>query len=396
MAWQFKVVALGLPVALVACTNEPTTSVVNKEAASLVPDIAALRDAYTFAQLRDPEGKILTLLVTGFDKDTVRAVDLTPLGAPRDADVFDVLSALKAGVMQKAAADPKLSSSYLIDQLLPAAGGGQRHVATGTNFPEHAKEAEIEGVFNFPKFGSATPARTSVVLKPGALLDYEVEICARFDRDIRTVSDFDEARKAFFLCGDFTDRAELIRLVDPENIGSGQGFSDAKSGNDFFPTGPFLVVPRDWRSFVDSERITTHVNSDLRQDARGHEMTLDFRGIVEKALTDGGGGKYTYQGSSIPLLAGGVIQRGASVMSGTSEGVVFKPPRAWDYIAGGARYIFTGPMFRGKSPQRVLIEGFIEKERRAGRYLKGGDMITHASSSMGDVIIRVEPAKAEK
>jgi 2-keto-4-pentenoate hydratase/2-oxohepta-3-ene-1,7-dioic acid hydratase in catechol pathway len=383
---------MALPLVLVACSDEPTTSVVNKEAVALEPGIAALRDAYTFAQVHDPGGKVATLLVIGFNKDTARAINLTPFGGPLDADVFDVLSALGPEVLEKAAADPRASRAYAVDRLLPAAGVEQRHVATGTNFPEHAKEAEIEGVFNFPKFGPATPPRTTVALKPEVLLDYEVEICARFDRDIRTMADFDAAKKAFFLCGDFTDRAQLMRLVDPENIGSGQGFSDAKSGTDFFPTGPFLVVPRDWQSFVRSERMTTLVNGDLRQDARGREMTLDFRGIVEKALTNGGGGKYTYKGSSIPLLAGGVIKRGAAVMSGTSEGVLFKPPRAWDYIAGGARYIFTGPMFRGKSPQRVMIEGFIEKERRSGRYLKVSDTITHASSSMGNVVIQVAPS----
>jgi 2-keto-4-pentenoate hydratase/2-oxohepta-3-ene-1,7-dioic acid hydratase in catechol pathway len=101
-----------------------------------------------------------------------------------------------------------------IKDLLPAAGGGVRHLATGTNFREHAKEAGIDTVFNFPKFGPATPARSTVKLRPGALLDYEVEICARFDRDIRSLADFDAARKGFFLCGDFTDRARLLRLID--------------------------------------------------------------------------------------------------------------------------------------------------------------------------------------
>jgi 2-keto-4-pentenoate hydratase/2-oxohepta-3-ene-1,7-dioic acid hydratase in catechol pathway len=137
--------------------------------------------------------------------------------------------------------------------------------------------------------------------------------------------------------------------------------------------------------------MATQVNREVRQDARGSEMILDFRGIVGKALTDGGGGSYTYGGSSVPLLAGATVSRGAAVMSGTSAGVIFMPPRARDYFAGGARYIFTGPMFRGDSAQRVMLERFIEKERRAGRYLKAGDVVRHSASSMGDLTVRVVP-----
>ncbi|MGK2911703.1 MAG: fumarylacetoacetate hydrolase family protein [Sphingobium sp.] len=379
---------------LLACGEGPTANVVSREAKPLIPSIAAPTAAYTFAQARNQGGRITTLLVTSFGKNTIQAVDLTDFGAPLDADIFDVMSILGEPGLQQAGVAMQDRRNYPIEGLVSAAGLGRRHVATGTNFREHAKEAEIDEVFNFPKFGPATPARTTVAMKPGALLDYEVEICARFDRDIKTVSDFDAARKGFFLCGDFTDRARLLQLVNPSDVGSGQGFSDAKSGTDFFPTGPLLVVPRDWQAFVKSERMTTQVNQQVRQDARGAEMILNFREIVQKALTNGGGGKYTFRGVPVPLLTGGRIERGAAVMSGTSEGVIFMPPRVRDYVAGGARYIFTGPMFRGRSAQRTMIDAFIEKERRSGRYLKVGDNVLHSSSSMGDVAIRVEPTSA--
>jgi 2-keto-4-pentenoate hydratase/2-oxohepta-3-ene-1,7-dioic acid hydratase in catechol pathway len=388
MAFMPRIAVIALSLSLVACGDGPSANAVSLEATPLVLALAEPRVAFTFAQVRNSTGHVATLLVTKFNQETVQATDLTSLGAPLDADPFDVMSKLGPSGLEAALQAPAYRS-YAITDLLPAAGDGRRHVATGTNFREHAKEAEIDEVFNFPKFGPATPARTSVMLKPGALLDYEVEICARFDRDIRSVGDFDAARKGFFLCGDFTDRARLLRLVNPQDVGSGEGFSDAKSAKDFFPTGPFLVVPRDWRSFVRSERMTTQVNREVRQDARGGEMILDFRGIVQKAVTNGGGGTYTYRRSRIPLLTNGRIVRGAAVMSGTSEGVIFMPPRAKDFIAGGARYIATGPMLRGDSAYRALIEGFIEKEQHSGRYLRSGDVVTHGSSSMGDVVVRV-------
>jgi 2-keto-4-pentenoate hydratase/2-oxohepta-3-ene-1,7-dioic acid hydratase in catechol pathway len=382
-----KAAMTALALSVVACGDRPAANPVSREAEPLVANVAA-RTAFTFAQTRDAGGHVATLLVTGLGRDLVQAIDLTRSGAPLDADVFDVMSRLGSAGLERAFKAGG-QRDYAVGSLLPAGGAGRRHVATGTNFREHAEEAGIEEVFNFPKFGPATPARTSVMLKAGALLDYEVEICARFDRDIATVADFDAARKGFFLCGDFTDRARLMRMVDPRNVASGRGFSDAKSGRDFFPTGPFLVVPRDWKSFIAGQRMTTEVNREVRQDARGAEMILDFRGIVAKALTNGGGGSYTYRGSPVPLLAGGKIARGATVMSGTSEGVVFMPPRARDFLAGGTRYIFTGPMLRGESAQRVMIERFIDKQRAGGRYLKVGDVVSHRSSTMGDLTVRV-------
>lgn len=394
MSMTSRIAAIMFPFSLLACSESPKANVVTPEATPLVPSVADPAVALTFAQTRDATGHIMTLLVTNLGREMIQAVDLTELGVPLDADVFDVVSRLGTTTLQEAAIRVDRRRRYRIAALLPAAGDGRRHVATGTNFREHAKEAGIDGVFNFPKFGSATSARTTVGRRPKDLLDYEVEICTRFDRDVRSVADFDAARKGFFLCGDFTDRAQLLRLVNTKDIGSGQGFSDAKSRADFFPTGPFLVIPLDWQAFVKAERITTHVNQEVRQDARGGEMILEFRAIVRKALTNGGGGRYTFRGSSVPLLPGGGIPRGTSVMSGTSAGVIFKPPGARDYFAGVARYILTGAMLRSESAQRVAIETFIEKEQRSGRYLRSGDVVIHRSSSMGDLEIRVVPARS--
>ena len=84
------------------------------------------------------------------------------------------------------------------------------------------------------------PVRSRVDSKPDVLLDYEVELCMRFDRTISSPEDFDAAVKGLFLCGDFTDRGKLIRLVDPDNLDSGRGFSDGKSRVDFYPSGALL------------------------------------------------------------------------------------------------------------------------------------------------------------
>src|SRR5690606_5250566 len=132
--------------------------------------------------------------------------------------------------------------------------------------------------------------------------DYEVEICVRFDRPIGSLEDFDAAMKGFFVCGDFSDRAMLVERIDRSNVASGIGFSDAKSGPDFFPTGPVLVIPHDWAGFVDAERMITQVNGQMRQDARGHEMILDFRELTAKALNDRMIPRYVHQGRNVTLF----------------------------------------------------------------------------------------------
>nr|WP_246563391.1 fumarylacetoacetate hydrolase family protein [Bradyrhizobium liaoningense] len=264
-----------------------------------------------------------------------------------------------------------------------------RHLATGTNFPAHASETGSPGVFNFPKFGMPTPPRSSLVVRAGTLMDYEVEICVRFDRDIRTMVDFETARKGFFLCGDFTDRALLVRLIDPNNIASGRGFSDSKSGPGYFPSGPFLVIPRDWRDFVRNERIVTRVNGEVRQDARGGGMILDFEALVAKAIAGGGEGRYTYLGKSVPLIENGIIPRGASVMSGTSEGVIFMPPMREDIVGGIIDHVLLGRFLSGRPLFFSIGNRFIRNELMAGRYLKINDRLEHASSTMGGLSVEL-------
>lgn len=365
------------------------------EAEPLTPALAPIDSALTLAQVRAEDGRVDTLLVTGMNGDTVQAVVLGKLGASRDVDVFAAVTMLgknaliTAAAAATAAADDAPRESFRISELLPAGGVALRHVASGTNFPEHAEEADSDAVFNFPKFGPATPARTSVALHPGVLLDYEVEICVRFDRDIRNIADFDAALKGFFLCGDFTDRATLLRLVDADDFDSGSGFSDAKSGPDFFPTGPFIVIPQDWRSFVAAERIMTRVDGVVTQDARGGEMTLDFRELTGKVLGDATSDRFLYRGERHRLVEGQMIPRGAVLMSGTAEGVIFMAPTPWQIVKGGAFHVLTGAFLSDRTGYETVIEGFIEGELQSGRYLQAGERVGYRSSRLGTIEIEV-------
>jgi 2-keto-4-pentenoate hydratase/2-oxohepta-3-ene-1,7-dioic acid hydratase in catechol pathway len=383
-------IAIALGFGLFAeCGDDPRGNIASFEDQPLQAGLADPSEALTVAMVDDPGTGPKAVLVVAMRGETLVGVDLSELGATAGLGPFAALASLERQVLLASFTDSALHRDYAFADLLPAGGTASINVATGTNFPEHAEEASSTGVFNFPKFGPATPARTTVVHQAGSLLDYEVELCVRFDRDIKTLEDFDAAMKGFFLCGDFTDRAALIRLIDPDNLDSGRGFSDGKSGPDFYPSGPFLVIPNDWRSFIASERMTTEINGVMRQDARGGEMTLDFRELAARALAEPRTRRFLYRGEYHDLMPQGYFTAGMSLMSGTSEGVIFTPPTACDIRAGIGEYLFGGHLLEGQAPMPVLIDTFIAREIASGHFLQPGDELRYNSSRLGNITVEV-------
>lgn len=370
------------------CFEAAAANLASLENEPLVPTLSDPEVALTFAEVLGTHGEKVPLLVTGFSGNDVYGIDLRQLGVPDGMDPFGAYDFIGRDGLIAAFGEASGVKRYSKSGLLPSGGDHDQHVASGTNFPEHAEETDSTLVFNFPKFGTATPSVTDFHQSPVELLDYEVEICVRFDRDVRTVEDFDRALKGFFLCGDFSDRATLARLIDPDNFDSGSGFSDAKSGPEFFPTGPFLVIPADWRTFANDERMTTYVNGEIRQDARGGEMTLDFRELTNKALLDTEP-RFVYQEQQHKLLPGDMVKRGATVMSGTSEGVIFTPPTRCDISAGIWAHILGGGFLAGKPARATVVETFIDREEASGHYLQPGDKVEYSSSRLGTVTIDI-------
>lgn len=368
---------------------DPEYNPASFEDAPLVEAIAPLEEAITFAQYANDTGSVRTLLVLAIEDDSITGMDLQELGATNTSDPFEALASVKAlpQSVEQSRAYPVISLT--MDRLLPTGSIGSRHIGTGTNFPEHAEEANSSSVFVFPKFGKATPARTNVRQTPGVLLDYEVEFCMRFDRDIASVDDFDAAVKGVFLCGDFTNRNALVDLADPDNLDSGSGFSDAKSGPDYFPTGPFLVIPHDWESFVADVRMTTSLNNEPRQDARGAEMTLNFRELVAKSLSDMSEQRFLYRTGREFLAKEGKIDKDMTIMSGTSEGVIFTGPTRGDIIEAILSYLLTGGPFAHESFLKSAKSTFIENERKSGHFLEPGDTVRHGSNYLGNIEIKV-------
>ncbi|MEO1041641.1 MAG: fumarylacetoacetate hydrolase family protein [Pseudomonadota bacterium] len=372
-----------------ATSDDPKFNPASFEDAPFAQSIASPDVATTLAQYRAGDGTVVTLLVERQEGDHVIGIDLSDLGAASLVDPFAVLASLDESQLRDAMMGPFDRQTVKIADLLPTGSLGSRHLGIGTNFPEHAEESNSSSVFNFPKFGTATPARTTVSAAKGGLLDYEVELCMRFDRAIATLDDFDAAVKGVFLCADFTDRIAILELADPDNLDSGYGFSDAKSGPGFFPTGPFLVIPYDWSAFIDETRMMTHHNGVARQDARGEEMTLDFRQLTEKVLADMEEPRFFYDGAFYKLAPSGQIDQDMTLMSGTSEGVIFTAPARHDYIEMALAYAMAGGPWSDKDLMDIAIPVFVENEVASGHFLQPGDTVRYQASNLGDIVVEI-------
>lgn len=375
--------------ALWITSPDPLGNRASLESQRLAASLAPRDQATTLAQVRREDGMVATLWVVAISGDSLDAVDVSAATGSTDHNPLRVWRSVTPQQRIDLLQDTEEHRTYAVSQLLSVAPDGNRHIGTGTNFPEHAEEALSTSVFQFPKFGTARGPRSNVYWRDDVLLDYEVEMCIRFDRAIRSLDDFDAALKGVFLCGDFTDRSALVRLVDPDNLDSGRGFSDGKSRADFFPAGALLVVPNDVDSFVGAERMITEVNGIPRQDARGGEMTLTFRQLTEKALADMTADRFLYQGEFYTLAPDAHVDTSMALMSGTAEGVIFTPPSRGDLIEGVIDWVISGAMLKAEPLIAHVIEVFISNELASGHFLQPGDTVVHRASHLGDIVVDV-------
>lgn len=356
-----------------------------------VSQLAPRQDALTFARTLISGARHL-LLVTEHAANGIKAIDLTDLAGRPLEEPFEALDVFGAQTLTKLAREQGgRASSFAQSALLPAAAG-VHHISFGTNFRDHGEEVDNVTPFRFPRLSEPTASRSALLIDPETeMIDYEVEICMRFDRAIATLDDFDRARKVLFLCGDFTDRKRMLEgMPGNEDTLSGIGFTDAKSLPGFFPTGPYMVVPKDWKVFVSNQAIGTSLNGASMQYTTGDKMIEDFRSMAGIALQDGDKTKWSYQGKPVSLLPSGRIEPGQVLLSGTAGGVLFRPPSLGSRIILGAKYVMTGRFLSGMSGFRSVVKDIAEATLQEKIMLMPGDEVIHHSSSLGTIVTRIE------
>lgn len=342
--------------------------------------IKSPEDALTFSRFYK-DGQIHTLAVIEDDGASVTGVDISVELQRYDRSSFDVIKNLAFNEVVKLIRTCSRKVVVKYEDLLPSIAGNE-HLAIGINYAEHGKETGQVRPFMFPKYVDTDPAIHQLNYTRGWLLDHEVELGIVFPSGICSVADLDHIMIGFLVVNDFTDRATLMRKMDSRNVTGGRGFPDAKSKKGFLPTGPYIVIPRDWRAFVKELQLKLSVNGKVRQNGSAKDMVWDINKIIERSLSVRGEQKSFYQDRMVKLFEGNCIPANSIIITGTPSGVVFNAPKKGFIFGTVTKYIFTGKFFSEKMHPYVLQQ-YLKKEMTNPRYLKPGDYVESSITFLG-------------
>ena len=345
--------------------------------------IAPTDKALTFARA-GKGASTQTIVVTRYQDGLVTGIDLAPLLLSGE-DAIAVYNRLGYDAIVAFVASAKASVSLEAATLAIPIDLRAVHAAVATNYPEHADEAKVEGgPFMFAKVAQPTSSRAAVPASKG-LLDYEVELC------LVTLSALPSnagAKGGLILCNDVTDRAALLRGADINDIASGKGFTDGKSGAGFLPVGELFVVPRDLNAFVEPLELHLSVNGEERQRTRVTNWIWDLdRLLVETAKRSGVSWIWRNGNAQLPVNKDGVLPDRTLVLAGTPAGTVFQGPGTATIVRGAFDWVAK---FGQGSPISAIIERTITDDRASGGYLQPGDVVAIRVDQMGTIENRIE------
>ena len=345
--------------------------------------IAPTDKALTFA--RSGQGAAAqTIVVTRYQHGVVTGVDLAPLLLPGE-DAIAAYNRLGHDAIAAFVAAAKTSVRHDATTLAIPIDLRAEHAAVATNYPEHADEAKVEGgPFMFAKVAQPTSSRAAI---PGSngLLDYEVELCLV---SLSALPANAGAKGGLILCNDVTDRAALLRGADTNDVASGKGFTDGKSGAGFLPVGDLFVVPRDLKAFVEPLELHLSVNGEERQRTRVTSWIWDLdRLLLETAKRSGVSWTWREGSAQLPVNMDGVLPDRTLVLAGTPAGTIFQGPGPATFVRGAFDWVAK---FGHGSPIAAIVERTITDDRASGGYLEAGDVVTIRVDQMGTLENRVE------
>jgi 2-keto-4-pentenoate hydratase/2-oxohepta-3-ene-1,7-dioic acid hydratase in catechol pathway len=326
----------------------------------------------------------VTVAVRAYEDGVIRGQRIDALFAPGE-DAADYV--VRVGYDGALAAVESVSAEFEAEaaSALVPIDLGSAHIAAGVNYRAHAEEAAVDGgPFLFPKFAAPTASRAAIPAGDG-LLDYEVELCLVAIAPLPADA---PAAGGLLACNDVTDRARLLRGIDPDNPESGAGFPDGKSGDGYLPVGDLFVVPRDVNTFVEGLALELSVNGESRQSAPAGLWIWDFDRILEEARARREV-RWIYRGDEValPFAEDGAVAARTLVLGGTPGGTVFKGLYPSAFVRGALRWMGGG--FRGDVAEQV-IEAHVADARRRGDYLRRGDLVVIRIDRLGALANRVE------
>ena len=347
--------------------------------------IADPAEALTFARTAQ-DGTTRVLAVRGYRQGQIDAIDLASLLGRPVTSAAALFRELGYDALARAIAEAGEQHVVFVPaaQLVTPLDLGGAHVAAGTNYPEHAGEAGVkEGPFLFVKQVEATGPYATVSAGDG-LLDYEVEIALVPLSPIRAGEKPEHV--GLVLANDYTDRATLLREVDPFDVASGKGFTTGKSFPGYMPVGNLLVIPRDFRTFVPDVEMKLYVDGRLRQRERGRAMIWDCDELLAQTFARASL-TWDHRGTQVSLLGGrDALEEDTLLLTGTPHGTVFAGVSSLQKARGLVRWALGG--FDGAVTGGV-VETYIDDARAAGVFLKPGDEVTIHVAKLGVIRNRV-------
>lgn len=343
-------------------------------------EIAPPVEALTFARVGAG-----VVLVTAYDGEIVRGVNLScalerPVSDPVEVFLAEGYPRLRVLASSRECAISSRGSDLTLPALL-----GDRHIAAGTNFPEHAGESEVEGgPFLFAKLVEPTPFNAAVPLGD-ALLDYEVELAWVTLEPLRRGER--PEWMGLLLCNDFTDRDLLLRSIDVSDVESGEGFTTGKSAPGYLPVGNLFVIPADFRKFSAALELQLDVNAETRQRASVSQAIWGIDELIEQ-VWQWQDRRWNFRGEQVSLLLEpDVIPARTMLMGGTPSGTAFQGIPLGIRVSGAAAWLLGG---WDKSIVENVVDSYAATARKEKRFLQPGDRVSIRVEKMGELDNRIE------
>jgi len=351
--------------------------------------IAPTNQALTLAQIKQNQ-QTHTLLVTAVFPATISAINLSKQLNYYSDYSLDVFKGSKDfSYFINLIKNPSLIETFNISDLLPATFIHTKHIGAAGNYPEHASETSLDpkNVFIFPKIGDIFPTHSTIPVIKTELLDYEVEVCATFDRDLYDMSDYDQAIVGLFVCNDWSDRSHIVRKFDANHPELAGGLTDAKSKPGYYQAGSFLIVPYHVDTFIQTIDLTLTLNGEVKQNQNASKMILSLRDLINMTFQRGAEHTWYWGDENIAIIPSGFIEKGMTLLTGTPEGVIFRPPSTTTKLGYAARYIITGILgpFYHQTITDYIREKYIKKLIKKKVFLRPGDRIVSQGTYLGTI-----------
>ena len=335
--------------------------------------IAPLSEALTFARFRNGDGMRL-VRVERYENDTVSGTDITALQTDGDADPITLWQQSTYDEIA-AAAGPTVTVS--VSQLVvPFASTGQQ-IAMGGTYAAHAAETKMPSPFVFPKLQPAHHWNMQVPTR-SFLLDYEVELGIVALEPLKTGQK--TRHYGLVLASDYTDRDRLLRDIGVSDVSTGLAFAASKSIVPALPIGALFVIPKDVRAFYKKLELKLHVNDHLRQLAMPKDLVWDIDRMVDESIARKEVafpmGRNTVK---LAISADGAVPQRTILLSGTTDGLVVRPPSARQIFIGVVQWLGS---LRWNTPG-VIVERSISEAHANGRYLQPGDRVVIRADYLG-------------